>query len=143
MRPKGFAWLLIPWVERYDSLAFHRIDNEVIDLSDIVGGISDKECAFFEFEKPFEFFDELYSYLGIGGVVWQGLRNERDSFFRYNDMGTIAPKEDKVVFFPLNFLIGIVTERGLMISFWKFFLVMSIALGILEVVFSGGSHNGF
>lgn len=70
MRSKGFAWLLIPWVEGYDSLAFHRIDNEIIDISDIVGGIGDKEGASFEFEKTFEFFDKLYRYLGIGGVVW-------------------------------------------------------------------------
>lgn len=143
MMPKGFVWLSVPGIQGYEGLAFHGIDDEVIELPDIIGGISNKEGAFFEFEKTFEFFDKLHSNLGVGGVVWQGFRDERDAFFRYNDMGTIAPKEDKGVFFPLNFLIGIVTECGLTISFWAFFLAMSIALGILEVVFSGGSHNGF
>ena len=55
MMSKGFVWLLVPWVKGYESLAFHRIDNEVIDLSDIIGCISDKERAFFESEKTFEF----------------------------------------------------------------------------------------
>ena len=56
MMPKGFVWLSVPGIQGYEGLAFHRIDDEVIELPDIIGGISNKEGAFFELEKPFEVF---------------------------------------------------------------------------------------
>lgn len=44
-------------------------------------------------------------------------------------MGAVAQGEDKVLFFFMNFLIEIVTDIGLMISFWEFFLVCEYCVG--------------
>lgn len=109
MGSEFFLWLLIPGVDGDEGLSLHVIDYEVVDFTFVVGCVADKEGSVMELEEAFEFFDELPGDLGVGLVVGQRLTEDRDAFFGYDDMCTVAPEEEIIVLLPVNFLVGIIT----------------------------------
>jgi len=108
MRSESFVGLCIAEVDGNESLAFQVVNDEVIELSFIIGGIGDKDGALFKAIKTFEFFDEFTGNLCVSGVIWESNGDERNAFFRNDDMGAITPEENEVFFSAVNGLIGIV-----------------------------------
>lgn len=82
----------------------------VVEVTFVVGGISDEESALFEAVNAFEFLDEFTGDFGISGVVGQCGRDQRDAFFGHDDMSAVPPEENEVVLSAVDFLVGVVRE---------------------------------
>ena len=123
MRAERFRFLLIAWIDGDKSVAFKLIDNEVIEVTLIVSGISDKESALFKAINAFELLNEPACYFGIGNVVGKSGRDKRNTFFGNNDMSTVAPEKFKGFSSICFFQIAVVTQRSLGVTVRFFFFV--------------------
>ena len=108
MRAESFRRLLVAGIDGDESLALKLVDDEVVEVAFIVGGVGNKERALFEAIEPLELFNEFACDCGVGGVIGEREGDQRDSFFGDNDMGAIPPKEDEAVLLAVDLLIGIV-----------------------------------
>ena len=103
---------MIARIDGDESLAVKLVDDEVVKFTFIVGGISNKEGASSETIEQFKLFNEFASDNGIGAVIWEREGYEGYSLFGNDDMRSISPKEDEVIFFAVNLLVGIIRECG-------------------------------
>ena len=112
IRTEGFVVLCVARVYRNECVPLEFIDDEIIKFTFVVSGIGQKNGAFAGTVDTFEFFDEFTSSDRIFDIVRESKFHKRNTFFRDNDVSTIAPEEDEVVFFTADCLVRIVSESG-------------------------------
>lgn len=106
---ESFLIFLISGVYGNEGMRFHGVNNKVIEVSFIIGGIGDKEGAMAEAVDAFKFSNESLSRISIGFIVRESKFHQGDAFFRDDDMSSVAPEEYEIVLFRIYLLVGEIT----------------------------------
>ena len=104
--------MLVAGIDGDESLAVKLVDDEIVEVAFIVGGIGNEEGALFEAIEALELFNEFPCDRGVGDIIGERDRDQGYSFFGNDDMGAIPPKEDEVVLLAVDLLVGIIRERS-------------------------------
>jgi len=80
-------------------LPFEFVNDEAIECTFIVSGVSQQYNAFARTVNAFKFFDEFVRGGRIFDIVGKCKFYKRDAFFRDDNMSTVTPEEDEVIFF--------------------------------------------
>ena len=95
VRAEYFGFLGVSWIDRDEGFTFQVVNNKLIDIPLIIGGISDKEGVSLEFVETFELFDKSFCNFGIGSIVGKSDLNERDTLYGCDNMCSVTPEEFK------------------------------------------------
>ena len=112
IRAEGFILLCVARIYRNEGVPLEFIDNEIIKFTFVVSGIGQKNGAFAGTVDTFKFFDEFVRGGRIFDIVGKCKFYKRDAFFRDDNMSTVTPEEDEVIFFAGDSLIRVVSESG-------------------------------
>ena len=93
---EDFGFLGIAGVNGDKGAALHLMDDEVVEVTHIIGGVAEKDGSSFELVDALEFLDEGFGDVGIGSVVGECGFDEGDSFSRDDDVCSISADEEEV-----------------------------------------------